>query len=408
MTAPSPLPGPGPAPGPRPPDAIDPVDLLLVLVRRWRLLVLAPVAAAAIAAGVSLVLPKTYTAATSILPPQQSQSAAAAMLSQLGGLAGVAGGALGVKAPSDLYVAMLRSNAVTDPIVARFGLKEVYGLEYHSDVRGALGRASRITADKSGVIVVEVDARDPRLAAAIANAYVEELQKLTATLAVTEAAQRRLFFERQLAQVNDRLAESEVKLREAMERGGLVSVDAQSRAAVETVARLRAQISAKEIQIGAMAAYATSSHPDMRRAEGELASMRQELARLEGGAGGEGGGTPPAPGAPGVANIRLVREVKYNEVLFELVAKQLELARIDESKDAPVVQVLDPAQPPDKKSRPRRGRMVIVSGAATFALAVLAAFFQDALAAGRADPRRAAKLRELRGAWRRRPDGEDR
>jgi len=313
---------------------------------------------------------------------------------------------IGLKNPGDLYVGMLQSDTVADALVERFKLQELYGADFRVDARKALAGSSRFKAEKNGIITVEVDAKEPKLAADLANAYVEELHDLTSGLAVTEAAQRRTFFESQLRQTKDRLADAEVALREALEHGGLVSVDAQSRAAVETVARLRAEITAKEVQVGAMRSYATADHPDLRRAEQELASMRRELGRLESGLGLAEGPVPSPgaagrPGAAGMGNIRLVREVKYQEVLFELLARQYEMARVDESKEAPIIQVLDRAKPPEKRSWPKRTSMVLASAGAAFLAAALVALLRGALEHAMRDPAKRAKVESLRGAWRR-------
>lgn len=377
----------------------SPLDLLIILGRHRARLALWPLGAAAAALVVSLLWPQTFTAVTRILPPQQGQSTAAAMLGQLGGgLASLAGGSLGIKNPSDLYVGMLKSQTVANALIERFKLKEAYGEALLVDARRELAVNSRFASDKSGIITIEADAHDPALAADLANAYVEQLHKLTGTLAVTDAAQRRAFFEQQLQLTKEKLAESELKLRQGIERGGLVSVDAQGRAAIETGARLRAQISAKEIQLGAMRSYATPANPDLQRAEKELAAMRQELERLE--TGSPDGATPRGADARGVENIRLVREVKYNEVMFELLARQYEMARVDEAKEAPIVQVLDRAAVPERKSGPRRG--LIVVGAALLGLFVglLSAFVKTALE--RLDPVQRERLDALRAAWSRR------
>lgn len=391
---------PADSPPPSPAPEATPLDLLIVVGRQKGLIAKVTLGAALLSLVVALLWPKTFTATTRILPPQQGQSTAAALLGQLGGgLAGLAGGALGVKNPADLYLAMLKSHTVADALIERFKLKELYDAEYLIDARKELARRSRFVAEaKSGIITIEAEARTPELAADLANAYVEQLHRLTGTLAVTEAGQRRLFFERQLNQTKEKLADAEVKLRQAIEQGGLVSVDAQGRAAVETVARLRAQISAKEIQIGAMKGYAAAGNPDLQRAERELASMRQELARLEGGEAGTA-----APGdAKGVANIRLMREVKYQEVMFELLAKQYELARVDEAKEAPIIQVLDKAAPPERKSGPKRALIVIAATLAGFLASVLLVFAGSALENARQDPAQRGRLEALRDAWGRR------
>jgi uncharacterized protein involved in exopolysaccharide biosynthesis len=385
-------------------DSIDPLDVLVLLGRARRQLILWPLLAAVLAAGVSMVLPKRYTASARILPPQQAQSSATALLSQLGGLGGVAGGALGLKSPGDLHVGMLKSRTVADALVEQFSLKAHYGQELLVDARQALADATRIQADKSGIIGIDVEARTPELAADLANGYVAQLHRLFSTLAVTEAAQRRVFFERHLLQTKDKLAEAEAELRAAMDTGGLVSVDAQSRAAMETVARLRAEIAAREIQLEVMRGYATAANPDRRRAEQEVASMRQALARMESGQEGAEVAQPGGAkgGARGLANIRLLREVKYQEVMMELLARQFELARVDESKEAPIIQVLDAAQPPEKRSWPKRTLIVVVSATVALFAAALAALVRGALAASSGNPERQAKLAAVRSAWGRR------
>lgn len=390
-----------------PTPAGEPADALLALGNHRGILWRWPLAAALVAVVVSLLLPRAYTGVTRILPPQQGQGGAAALLGQLGGLgslAGALGGGLGLKNPGELYVGMLKSDSVADALVQRFGLKELYGEKYQADTRKRLRRETVFLADsKSGIITVSVEAPSPQLAADLANAYVEELHRLTSSLAVSDAAQRRAFFEQQLQLTKEKLADAEVKLRQAIEAGGLVSVDAQSRAAVETVARLRATISAKEIQLGAMRAYATETNPDRLRAEQELASMRRELARLESGAGPALREAPTVEGdkagAGGVGNIRLLREVKYQEVLFELMARQYELARVEEAKEAPLIQVLDRAAPPEQKSSPRRTLIVLGSLVVAFLVAVAAAMAREEFARMRRDPVRAVRLERLRDAW---------
>ncbi len=386
---------------PRPAQAVTAMGVLLLVARNKRMIAGWTCAAAVVGIAVSLLLPKTFTGVTRILPPQQGQSTAAMMLGQLGGgLGALTGGSLGIKNPSDLYIGMLKSRTVADALIERFKLKELYEAKYLDDARGRLEKDSRFASDKSGIITIQADAADPKLAADLANAYVEQLHKLTTTLAISEAAQRRVFFERQTQQTKDKLADAEVKLRQALDSGGLVSVDAQGRAAVETVARLRGQISAKEIQIGAMKGYAAPSNPDLQRAEKELSSMRQELARLE--SGGPGSETVSGGDVKGMGHIRLMREVKYNEALFEALAKQYELARVEEAMEAPLVQVLDKAAPPEKKSGPKRAQIVILATLGGFVAAVLAALAKNALETARQDPSFEAQLSALRAAWSRR------
>jgi uncharacterized protein involved in exopolysaccharide biosynthesis len=394
-----------PRPEPGTPEPEEPTffDFFVALGQYRRMLVVTPLVAGVIAAIVALLLPKTYTATARILPPQQNQGVAAALLSQSGlaGAASLAGGALGLKNPSDLYIGMLKSNTVADALIERFRLLDVYGKRYLVDARKILAKDSDITSDKGGIISIEVDARDPQLAANLANAYVEKLHDLMGTLALTEAAQRRVFLEGQLQQAKDKLADAEIKLRAAIGSGGLVSVDAQGEALVDTVARIRAQISVAEIEISAMRAYATPDNPDMQRAQNELAGLKKELARLESGSSRGAGPPPPDEANPprGVDNIRLFREVKYYEQLFVVLAKQYELARADEARDAPAVQVLDRASAPEKKSGPPRALIVLVAMCLAFFGAACVGLVRADLAADGGPGGRRARLALLLRSW---------
>jgi uncharacterized protein involved in exopolysaccharide biosynthesis len=348
------------------------IDALITLARYKKMLLGLPLAVAVLSAGLSLLIPNEYRSSTRILPPQQAQSGAAALLAQLGGVAGAAAAGAGIKNPNDLYVGMLKSRTVADNMIQRFNLSKVYDQEYKDKTRKELELNTTITTGKDGMIVIEVEDEDRRRAAEMANAYTEELLKLTRTLAVTEAAQRRVFFERQLQQSKDNLARAEIQLKEGLVSHGVVSVDNDSRAIVETGARLRAQISAKEVQLNAMRAFVTSSNPEFRRVQEELSSSRAELAKLE---NGSGAATPG--GARGLENIKLLRDVKYHQMLYELLSKQYEIARLDEAKEASIVQVLDKAQEAERKHKPKRAIIVLLSTVGGFVLAVLLAFALD-------------------------------
>jgi len=391
---------------PHPPPAgqeLTFLEALLVLGRRRRAVLGGAAAGLVLGLLLSFLTPATFTGTARILPPQQSQSAATAMLAQLGGAAaGFAGGALGLKTPNDLYIGMMKSDSVADDLIERFALRKAYGRELLVDARKDLAADSIFTSEKSGIIVIRVDARDARLAADLANAYVEALQRMTSTLAVTEAAQRRLFFEQQLQLAKEKLTDAEAALRTAIDRGGIVSVDAQSRATLETVGRLRAQISAKEIQLEAMRAYATAENPDRLRVEQELTSMRRELERLESGvSASDRSGAESA--SRGLDSVKLLRDVKYQEVMFELLAKQYELARVDEAKQAPLVQVVDRASPPERRSKPRRGLLTLGALFAGLVAGIAAAFVAEWWAKAQRDPEQAAVLAELRSSWARGP-----
>lgn len=380
-------------------DEISLLDLAVVLAKHKEVVLGLPFAAAAVAALVSLLMTPIYTASARILPPQQSQSATAALLGNLGALTGIVPSSLGIRNPADLYVGMLQSRTVADQLISRFDLQKLYETKTLDDTRRGLKDKTSVRAGRDGIITIEVEDTDPKRAAEMANAYVEELDKLTQSLAVTEAAQRRLFFEKQLKQAKDNLAEAEVELKKTQEQTGLIKLDEQGRAIIEAVANLRAQVAAKEVQLTAMRSFATERNPDYIRVQQELAGLRAQLLRLEK-TNTAGGGDifVPTGKVPesGLEYIRKLREVKYHETLFELLAKQFEVAKADEAKDAGFVQVVDKAVPPDKKSKPKRALIVIFTAVVAAFLAVVWAFVREAGERARRDPDRAARLEALR------------
>ena len=374
------------------------LELLVAIASQPRVVVGLPALATAIAILVAFLLPKWYLASARIMPPQQSQSNAVAILGQLGVLAGGAGQALGLKNPSDVYVAMLKSRTVADNLIHRFDLKRVYSEDYLVDARKELARNSRLSAGREGVISIDVEDTDPARAAALANAYVEELRTLTIQLAVSEASQRRLFFESQLKKSKTDLANAEIELQRYAKDAGLVNPQGQIGLSVSAAASLRAQITAKEIQLSAMRTFGTESNPDIRRAVEELSSLRAELRKMEKDHNaGTGDVLVPFGKAPevGTEYVRRYRDMKYYETLFEVLAKQYEIARIDEAKDATLLQVLDVAVAPEKKSRPKRAVIVVVAFLLSSLLAVAIAIVRESLRRSMTDPKKSGQLERL-------------
>jgi len=361
-------------PGQRRPTSF--LDLLAVFGRNKKLIFGAPLVAAVLVFGICLVLPPTYRASTLLLPPQQAQSTAAALLSQLGSAAGLVAGAAGVKSLADIYIGMLKSRTVADRMIKRFDLLKVYDTDSMEKARKELELNTSINVGKDNLITVSVDDGDKNRSAQIANAYVDELSKLTRVFAVTEASQRRLFFERQLEQAKDKLAAAEVQLKQGLETKGVISVDADSRAMVEMVARLRAQATAKEVQLNSMRAFVTENNPEYRQTQQELQSLRAELNRTE--SGREGGVSTKSLG--GLENIKTLREVKYQQMLYELLAKQYEAARLDEARDASVIQTLDPAIAPEKQFAPKPMRMAVIAALLAFFGSLMVVYGRDAVA----------------------------
>jgi len=377
-------------------DEISLLDIALVFAPNLKLLIFVPLAAGLVALGIAFLMPPTYTATTRILPPQQQQSSAAALAAQLGSLAGLVGGAAGIKNPADQYVALLKTRTVYDAIIQRFDLKTLYEQRYLEDTRKLLESQTKVSAGvKDGIISIEVDDRDPKRAAEMANAFVEELRKLTNTLAVTEAGQRRLFFETQLQLSKDNLTKSEIALRgSGISEATLKTVP---QAQLEALARLKAQITAQEIKLASMRTYMTDSNAELRIGLQELAALRAELTKAE-----QSGATKVQ--GEGAEYIARFRDFKYHETMFELMAKQYELARLDEAREGTVIQVLDAAQPPERKSKPKRALIAILTTVAVFLLMVIVVFVRQGLRNAANRPESAAKLSLLRNLVRfRRP-----
>ena len=384
------------------------VDLLIVLSRRQRVILRTTLAAAVLAAAVAFVLPNRYTAITNLLPPQQSQSLAASMIGQLGALGPMAAMAqkdLGLKNPNDLYVGMLRSRTVEDALIRRFDLLRVYRDKKMSDARRDLEGSSSIVVGKEGFVTISVEDKDRRRAAQIANAYVDELRRLTQDLSVTEAGQRRIFFERQLELAKNNLANAEQALKQTEQATGLIQLDGQAKAIIESVVKLRALMAAKEVELHAMRLFSTEQNPDVLLGEQQLSGLQAQLARLEKQRGGPGdiagnvfgnvqvpvGNVPEA----GLQYVRKLRDVKYAETIFELLAKQYEAARLDEAKTAAVIQVVDPAIEPDRRSSPQPTLIVVIATLMGFFGSAFYVLLAEALRRLRLNPDAAARLTTL-------------
>lgn len=336
-------------------------DMAAALRRRARLLLIGPLLVGAIAFGLSMLIAPTFTASVTFMPPQQAQAGAAsalASLGSLGALAGLAGGGA-LSSTGDRYVALMQSVTVSDRVIEQFKLMTLYDAKFRVDARKELAGNVRINlGKKDGLINVEVDDHSPQQAAAMANQYVEELRRVTSTLAVTDAQQRRVFFERQLQQSRDRLIQAQQALQTSGFNPG--ALKAEPKAAAEAYARLKAEATSTEVRLQTLRGALADGTPEVRQQQAALAALREQLARVE--------QTSNVSGGPDY--VGKYREFKYQETLFELYARQFELARADESREGALIQVVDAATPPERKSKPKRA--VIAVSAALFAALVLA------------------------------------
>lgn len=352
---------------------------LLELARLWRAhlrtLVIGPLAAGAVAAAVSFALPKVYTATAVFIPPQQTQGGAAAALASLGALSALAGGVAGVRTPADQYVALMQSTTVSDRIIERFDLHKVYERDLRVDVRKELRENVRINVGrKDGLIAVSVDDASGQRAAEMANRYVDELREITAQLSLTEAQQRRQFFETLLNETRERLAKAQAALQTSGFGKGALNVEPKS--AAEGYARLLAQVTAAEVRLQALRRAFADNAPEILQQTATLEELRRQLAAVE-----RAEKANPDPGYVGK-----YRDFKYQETLFEVYARQFELARADESREGQLIQTVDVATPPERRTSPRRA--LIVAGTVAASLIALACWI-----AAREAWRRAARRR---------------
>ena len=377
-------------------------DIFLILAKYRRLILGLPLVAGIIAAAVSYTLTDVYTARTTLVPPQQAQSGGGGILSQLGvsGLAGLVGGGRN----NELYIGMMKSRAVTERIVERFDLMKKYSFTQASRANAFVVSMGRFTIGKDGIIAIEVDDPDPMFAADIANAFVDEFLKVSAGLALTDAAKRRLFFERQLEQAKDNLVAAEVEARRGLNTRGFLRVDEQSRSIMDSTSRLRLQIASKEVSIGSMRVFAAERNPELQLALRELDTMKAQLSRLEGSGDGTRSPKGMAETPEGMSNVGLLRNVRYHEAIFEAIARQFEVAKMDEARESTILQVLDRAIPPDRKSKPSKRNIVLFTVLGALFIALFWTFVREAFLRAASEPGRAETIRQISTelTWRKR------
>ena len=336
-------------------------DLIAPLKAHWKLLIGTAIVTGSIGAASSFLISPKFLSTTTFLPPQQQQSSAAAAMASLGALAGIAGNVAGIKSPADQYVSLMQSVTVSDRLIDRFKLMDAYHAKYRKDARQGLAKNVDISiGKKDGLISVAVSDVDPIRAAAIANRYVDELRTMTSVLAISEAQQRRVFFEKQMLETQSRLIAAQTALQESGVNASTIKTE--PRAAAEQYANLRAQLTAAQIRLQTLRTSLAEGSPEVRQQVTSEQAIQSQLDSLAQNAGGDSGGPN---------YINKYRDFKYQETLFDLMSKQYELARVDESREGALIQVVDPAQPAEVKSSPKRSMFVLAFGlGATLLLAL--------------------------------------
>jgi tyrosine-protein kinase Etk/Wzc len=344
-------------------SSIDIVALFQTISREKKTIFRVTLGCFAIATLIAFVLPFQYTSTVSFIPPNLSNSSS--MASALAGqLSALGAGDLvgGVKNPGDLYAGILKSRSIASEVVKQFDLMHVYRAKKESQAEKMLGSSTDVTVDvKSSIVTVDVTAKSPKLAHDLAAAYLDALRETNGRLALGQSSQRRLFFGQQLAKEKDDLEDAEVELKKTEEQSGLIAPSGQTEMEIGTIAQTQAQIAVRQVQLAALRDSATEQNPEVIRLRSEIGDLQGQLARLQNGSGRESTAAIPTSKVPELQleYVRKEREVKYHETLFDILSRQYEAARLDESRDAPVLQVLDPASYPDTKSSPKRSYFML-------------------------------------------------
>jgi tyrosine-protein kinase Etk/Wzc len=362
---------------------------------RWMIGGLCTVALAA-AAVFSLVSPRVYEATATLLAPKEGPgggllggAAVSALLREVPGLA------IPSLTPNrDMLVSLLKSRTLAQAVVDRFGLQARYRARFAEDAVRALQDRTDIKVSREGVISVRVEDTDPHMAAAIANFYVDELDRLVARYGIGEAGRQRVFLTEQLARAQADLEAAENALRRFQERNRAVALQEQTRGAIEAAARLKGEIMAAEVQLQVMRQFATEANPEMVALRRRVEEMRRQLARMQYGEALAAGAdrrdfVVPLPRVPevGLELARLMRDVKVQETLVTLLTQQVEQARLAEARDLPVVQVLDRAVAPQRHVKPRLRLNLALAGVTSLFAGVFLAFFMEYVARLRGRPR---------------------
>jgi tyrosine-protein kinase Etk/Wzc len=311
--------------------------------------------------ALAFILRPRYTSTASFVPPSSSAGSSAALLAgQLSSMLGV-GGAGGLKNQGDLYVGILKSRTIAATLVQRFDLKKVYRLRKESEAEKRLSQATTFESGlKDSIVSISVTDHSPDLARDLANGYLEALKSVNSHLALTESSQRRLFFENRLAQEKDALSNAEIAFKQSEEKTGIIAPGGQTASKLQELARLRAEIAARQTHLASLRQMETEQNPDFLRVQSEIASLQSQLSSMENSSRKDQFGSVSTNQIPALEleYTRRLREVRYHETLFGIIAKQYEAARIDEDNSVPL-QILDQANVPDERSGPPRVLIIL-------------------------------------------------
>lgn len=385
-------------------NRVDVLGIAFLLLASWRRIFAVTIIALVLGAILAFLMKPVYTATALILPPHEQQSSASTLLGSLVMLGGGGGASSLLKSPSDMYIGILQSQTIADDLIERFHLQSIYKTKTLQDTRLALEKHADFESKKDGLIHINVKDHSPQRAAGLANGFIDALYRMNSSLAITDAAQRRLFFSQAVDKERIALDNAENNLAATQVKTGLIQLNGQAELILRTIAQVQAQISSDEVALQGLLTSSTEQNPDVQRLTREIAALRGQLGSLQNSQqkASPGNTQIPAGRVPSDAMeyARKLREVKYHEALFDLLSKQYEAARIDEAKSAPVIQVIDHAVPPDKKSGPARLLIILAVGFAGFLGACLLTLVKSAYSRLRATPEFQERIKQLQSRTR--------
>lgn len=361
-------------------EEINLLELLRVIVRRKMVIIKICSVAVLLSICYSLTLKNIYTASAKILPPQKdSGGGLSALLSQAGGLASMAAGGMGLGGSADLYMGILKSRSVADAVIKKLDLQKEFEAKNIDDTRKKLETAVKFKAGKDGIISIDADSKDPKKAALLANTFVEELGRRSVQLNLSKAGTERMFLEKRLEVVKQDLRAAENDMRLFQEKYKTIKADSQATAAIEGIARIKAEIISKEVQLASLRNSMTDETNEVKTVQAAISRLKSQLGSMTGSGGMDI--IPSMGNVPslGVEYVRKLRELKIQEAIFEQLTKQFEVAKISEAKDSSTLQVLDEAVAPLRKSKPKRSLVVLLSAVTAFFCSIFYVFIQEYL-----------------------------
>jgi uncharacterized protein involved in exopolysaccharide biosynthesis len=358
-----------------------------LLWHRRRFLVAVVACAMVVSVVFALWLPKRYQSTAKLMPPDQNMGFGATMLAALSNqvgsdLASLAGSALGVQSSGDLFIGILKSDTVLDDVIHKFNLQKVYGTRYIASARKTLAANTDVDADeKSGIISITVTDENPHRAAAMAQEYINELNWVVNHLNTSAAHRERVFLDQRLKKVKADLETTEKQFSQFASKKGAIDIPEQGKAMVTAAAELQGELIASQSELESLRQIYTNNNVRVRSLQAQVNELNQSLHNLAGKGSSDKSSAeelyPSLRELPllGVQYADLLRRMKVEDAVFEVLTQEDELASVQEAKDTPSVKVLDPPQVPKIKSFPPRtlivllGMMLAFAGAATWVLA---------------------------------------